>query len=88
MSKYIVYILRTDKNTLYTGQTNDLERRLKQHRAGKGAKYLRAFKTIELVYQEEFTSLSLALKREWAIKQLATAKKWELVGQAFEIRGE
>lgn len=76
---YTVYILRTNKNTLYTGQTIDLEKRLGQHKAGKGAKYLRGFKSFELVYWEEFTSLSQALKREWEIKQMAKVKKEELV---------
>ena len=83
---YTVYILRTDKNTLYTGQTNDLEKRLKQHGVGKGAKYMRAFKTFELVYTEELATLSQALKREWEIKQMAKEKKEELVAQAAAIR--
>lgn len=76
---YFVYIVRTEKNTLYTGQTNDLEKRLKMHRSGKGAKYLRAFKKIELVYQEEYLSLSEALKREAEIKSWPKSKKEILI---------
>ena len=84
---HFVYILRTDKNTLYTGQTNNLDKRLKQHRLGKGAKYLRAFKSFELVYVENQATLSLALQREWQIKQWPKAKKEGLAKQAFEIQG-
>ena len=82
---YYVYIIRTDKNTLYTGQTNNLEKRIIQHKSGKGSKYLRSFKSFDLVYTEKFTSLSLAMQREWQIKQMVKARKEELVKQAVEI---
>lgn len=73
--KYTVYIIRTNKNTLYTGQTNNLEKRLIVHKKGKGAKYLRRFSSFEVVYTEECLSLSEALKREWEIKQMTKIKK-------------
>ncbi|HOZ80894.1 MAG TPA: GIY-YIG nuclease family protein [Candidatus Woesebacteria bacterium] len=72
---YFVYIVRTDRGTLYTGQTNNLENRMKMHRSGKGAKYLRAFKSFELVYMEECQTLTEALKREAEIKKLPKSKK-------------
>ena len=76
---FIVYILRTNKNTLYIGQTNDLEARLKSHREGKGAKYFRLVDSFELVYKEEFDSRSEALKREYELKQLSKSEKEELI---------
>ena len=79
MSKYIVYILRTNKNTLYTGQTNDLEKRLAKHRSGRGAKYMKCFESFELVYTEQFETLSEALKREYEIKQMTKANKEALI---------
>lgn len=80
MTEYTVYILRTSKNTLYTGQTNNLEKRLMQHRSGKvGAKYLRMFDSIELVYSEKVATLSEALKRECYIKTLSKLEKEKLI---------
>lgn len=78
---YFVYILRTSSGTLYTGQTNNLERRLKEHseKKGRGAKYLRRFNWVELVYFEKYKTRSKALKREIEIKKLNKAKKEELV---------
>ena len=78
---YAVYILRTSSNTFYTGQTNNLENRLKQHRdkTSKSAKYLRSFKSFELVYQETYPTLSQALKREIEIKKLSHRQKEALI---------
>jgi putative endonuclease len=78
---YFVYILRTSSNTLYIGQTTDLERRLKEHleKKSRGAKYTRSFSSLELVYSEEYESKSEALKREWQLKKLTKAKKEELI---------
>lgn len=78
---YIVYILKTSSNTFYTGQTNNLTKRLKQHRnkTSKSAKYLRSFKSFKLVYQEMLSTLSQALKREAALKKLSHAKKELLI---------
>ncbi|MCX6726942.1 MAG: GIY-YIG nuclease family protein [Candidatus Shapirobacteria bacterium] len=79
-NKFVVYILRTDKNTLYTGQTNDLGRRLLKHKLGKGAKYTRNFRSLELVYQEEFETRSEAMKREAEIKKWPKFRKEKLIG--------
>jgi putative endonuclease len=79
--KYTVYILRTSANTLYTGQTNNLEKRLKEHKnkTTRSAKYLRSFKSFELVYKENCPTLSQALKREIEIKKLTHAEKEALI---------
>lgn len=76
---YTVYILRTNKDTLYIGQTNDLEKRLKTHEQKKGAKYLRSFDSFTLVYQENYKTRSEALKREYNLKQLTKAQKERLL---------
>lgn len=73
------YVLRCSDGTLYTGWTNDLEARVKTHNAGKGAKYTRGRRPVELVYFETFKTKEEALKREYAIKHLPTAKKKELI---------
>lgn len=78
---FTVYILRTNKNTLYVGQTNNLEKRLKQHRAhnSKSSKYVRSFDSFELVYTEEFPTRSQAMKREWQLKQLSKIQKQAII---------
>jgi len=75
---WYVYILRCADGTLYTGITDDVERRLAAHRAGKGAKYTRGRGPLELAYTEELPDKSSALKREIAIKRLPRQKKLEL----------
>lgn len=79
MFGFVVYILRTNKNTLYTGYTNNLEKRLVKHRFGKGAKYLRSFDDFKLVYSEKFETKKEALKREAEIKKWSKIKKEKLV---------
>ena len=76
---WYVYILRCGDGTLYTGITDDVERRLAVHRTGKGAKYTRGRGPLELVYREELADKSAALKREWAVKQLSRAEKIKLI---------
>lgn len=78
--KYFVYILRTSGNTLYTGQTNNLKRRLKQHQDKKvGAKYLRRFESVKLVYSEKYISRAEAMGREAKIKRMTKIQKEKLV---------
>lgn len=72
---WIVYILRCADDTLYTGITNDLPRRLSQHESGTGAKYLRGRTPLVLVYQETLPDKSSALRREMEIKGLDRASK-------------
>ena len=80
---FYVYILRTDKGTLYIGQTNNLDRRLQEHKAkgARTAKYLRRFSSFELVYKEEFETRSEAMKREAELKKLTKAQKEKLVSK-------
>ena len=79
---YYVYLLRCGDGTLYTGFTNDLARRLAAHNAGKGAKYTRGRRPVELVYWESFSNKSSALRREYAIKRLPRGHKLALIQSA------
>ncbi len=73
------YILRCADDTLYTGWTNDLSRRLAAHNAGHGSKYTRARRPVALVYCEAFGTKEAAMAREWAVKQLSRAEKLALI---------
>lgn len=74
-----VYILRCGDGTLYTGWTNDLEKRLRTHAAGKGAKYTRARLPVTLVYTEVFETEHEARSRECGIKRLTRSQKLSLI---------
>lgn len=76
-----IYILKCSDDTLYTGWTTNLERRLRCHNSGKGAKYTRCRLPVEIVYSEEFEDKSSALKRECEIKKLSRDKKLLLINQ-------
>lgn len=80
---FFVYILRTNKGTLYTGQTNDLEKRLKEHaeKSLKSSKYMKSFSSFKLVYQEKYKTRNEAMKREWQLKKWSKAQKEDLIGQ-------
>lgn len=73
------YILRCKDGSLYTGWTNDLEKRVACHNAGKGAKYTKARIPVELVYYESFQSKEEAMRREWEIKRLTRKEKLALI---------
>lgn len=75
----VVYILRCGDGTLYTGWTKDLEKRLKTHAAGKGAKYTRARLPVTLVYTEVFETEHEARSRECGIKRLTRSQKLSLI---------
>lgn len=75
-----VYLLRCRDGSLYCGWTDDLERRLATHNAGKGARYTRSRKPVRLVWSEELADRSAALKREIAIKRLTRTQKLALAG--------
>lgn len=79
MKQWCVYILRCGDGTLYTGMTDDFEKRLAAHKSGKGAKYTRGRAPLEAVYQESCDSKSDALKREYEIKRLTRQKKLALI---------
>ena len=74
-----VYILRCGDDSLYTGWTNNLDKRIQMHAEGKGAKYTRARLPVELVYFEEYEDTIEAMKREYAIKQLKRKEKLMLI---------
>ena len=73
------YILKCADDTLYCGWTNDLEKRLKAHNEGKGAKYTRSRLPVTLVYYEEFETAQEAQKREYQIKNLSRKEKLKLI---------
>ena len=83
------YMLKCSDGTLYTGWTNDLEKRVKAHNSGKGAKYTKARRPVELAYYEEFETKEQAMKREYAIKQLGRKEKQKLIaGKKVKLSDE
>ena len=76
-----LYILRCKDGTLYTGITTDVEKRFQTHQGGKGAKYTRGRRPLELVYREECGTHSEALKREIEIKRLSRERKQALIAE-------
>ena len=77
--KAFVYILRCGDNSLYCGWSNDVEKRLKIHNLGRGAKYTRARLPVELVYFEVYDNKIYAMKREYEIKQMNKEDKEKLI---------
>ena len=82
---WYLYILRCGDDTLYTGITTDVEKRLEAHRSGKGAKYTRGRGPLELVYRETCGSHSQALKREYQVKALSREEKRKLLGTGDQM---
>lgn len=77
---YFVYLLQCADKSFYCGYTTELERRVAEHNhSDKGSKYTRSKRPVELVYSEEYQTLSEALKREHQIKQLSSQEKRTLV---------
>lgn len=76
---WFVYVLRCRDESLYTGITNDLPRRLVAHAAGRASKYTRSRLPVRIAYQERQPTKSLALKREAAIKRMPRRAKLALV---------
>ncbi|ALC16286.1 putative endonuclease, GIY-YIG superfamily [Desulfuromonas soudanensis] len=81
MGTWSLYILRNERNALYTGISNDLPRRLAEHRAGgcRGARFTRGCTTLDLVYTCKLGDRSLALKVELRVKKLHKRRKEALV---------
>jgi len=77
--KWFVYMIRCADGSLYTGITNDLARRHRQHNAGTASRYTRSRLPVELVYQEPRRGRSSALKREAAIKSLSKREKEAMI---------
>ena len=77
---YFVYILKCSDETLYTGITTDLKRRVDEHNnSDKGAKYTKLRRPVELVHSEASEDRSSASKREYEIKKMSRVKKMELI---------
>lgn len=76
---YYLYILKCSDNSLYTGITNDLEKRMETHKSGKGSRYVSSRLPFSLVYTEKFEDRSAASKRENEIKSLNRIEKLELI---------
>jgi putative endonuclease len=82
-----VYILKLDDNTLYTGYTNDLTRRLQEHRYGVGSKYVRGRRPFQSVYVEKFTERKDATKREAYLKKKDRCYKDKLISKSAPYPG-
>jgi UV DNA damage endonuclease len=76
---WFLYLLRCADGSLYTGITNNVARRCKQHNAGTASRYTRSRLPVELIYQESQVSRSVALKRESAIKAMSRQEKESLI---------
>ncbi len=79
---YFVYILECSDETLYTGITKDVQKRLDEHNnSHKGAKYTKTRRPVKLLYKESSADRSSASKREYEIKKLTREKKLQLIGK-------
>lgn len=78
-SQYFVYIVRCKSGFYYTGYTNNLERRLNEHNSGRGSKYLRGKRPVQLVYAKEYKYYKNALNAERHIKTLPKKRKEALI---------
>lgn len=81
MAKAYMYVVRCADQTLYTGYTTDLERRINAHNKGKGAKYTKTRRPVTLIYSESFDSKSEAMKAEYAFKQKTRQQKLAYIRQ-------
>ncbi|MCI8797969.1 MAG: GIY-YIG nuclease family protein [Dorea sp.] len=82
------YIVRCRDGTLYTGWTNNLEKRIEAHNSGKGARYTKSRRPVKLVYYEEFETKEEAMSREYAIKHMKKNKKEMLLQKTFPLDTE
>lgn len=76
------YLLKCADGTLYCGWTNHLEERIRAHNEGRGAKYTKSRRPVELIYHEVFETKQDAMRREAAIKKLPREKKWKLINNS------
>lgn len=77
----VTYILECSDHTLYTGWTNNIEKRLEAHNAGQGARYTRGRTPVQLVYLEKYETKQEAMQREAAIKKMTRKEKEALICQ-------
>ncbi|MCL5784071.1 MAG: GIY-YIG nuclease family protein [Patescibacteria group bacterium] len=80
MLMWFVYILLCEDKSLYTGSSNDIQKRFFDHKNGKGGRYTRSHKPVRLVYSEQLSTKSEALKREREIKNWSREKKIRVLG--------
>jgi len=83
-SKHYFYVLECSDTSLYAGYTNNLDKRIATHNAGKGAKYTRARSPVKCVYYETFDTKEQAMSAEYAFKQLTRKKKFEYMRRAHD----
>jgi len=77
---HFIYILKCSDKTLYTGYTNDIEKRVLAHNSLKtGARYTKGRRPVSLVYSENFKTKSKAMKREWEIKAMTRKEKISII---------
>ncbi len=76
---YYTYILKCADGSLYTGWTDDMEKRIRTHNSGSGSKYTRSRLPVVLLYNETFDTKGQAMKRECAIKKLSRSAKLALI---------
>lgn len=81
---YYVYVVQCADGTLYTGYTNDVERRVAVHNAGKGGNYTRTHRPVSLLIAWQFPTKSAALRAEYAFKRLSRAQKLQLIAASPE----
>lgn len=82
---YYLYILRNEFGRLYIGQTNNLERRINDHKTNHGAKFIKDYGCFKLVYAEEFKTRTEAMRREQQLKKWRIAKKEALIAGNLEL---
>ena len=84
---YFVYILRTSSNTLYIGQTNNLEKRIQEHKnkSSKSAKYIRYFSSFDLIYSEKYPTRKEAMRREAQLKRWSRKEKEAIITGNLEL---
>ncbi len=81
MKENYTYILKCKDESLYTGWTNNLDKRIESHNTGKGSKYTKSRLPVELVYFEQYETKEEAMSREWKIKQLSRKDKLDLINK-------
>ena len=82
---WFVYMLRCRDNSIYTGITNNLDKRIEAHLSGNGSKYLRGRLPLELIYKEDFSNRSSASKREMEVEKLKKKEKELLIKSAKQL---
>lgn len=81
---FYVYVVRCRDDTLYTGYTNDVEKRMDAHNRGHGAKYTRGRGPVTLVFVEPLATKEAALRREIAIKRMSRAAKEQMLARSHQ----